>query len=86
LAREIGMARDEAHALAGLARCTLAEGRVAEAQDQLRQALEIFQRIGAAEAAGVVAELDELPRLPSYPVRAHRPGDVIPRGGRAAPG
>ena len=57
LAREIGIARDEAHALAGLGRCALAAGRTAEAAGQLRQALEIFRRIGAAEAAEVTAEL-----------------------------
>jgi hypothetical protein len=48
----------EAHALAGLGRCALADGHTDEAADMLRQALEIFRRIGAAEAAGVSAELD----------------------------
>ena len=60
LAREIGSSWDEAHALAGLARCALAAGRTAKAEDRLRQALEIFQRIGAAEAADVSAELEAL--------------------------
>jgi tetratricopeptide (TPR) repeat protein len=60
LARQISSAWDEAHALAGLGRCYQAAGRIAEAEDGLRQALEIFQRIGAAEAAGVAAELDAL--------------------------
>jgi len=60
LARAIGSPWDEAHALAGLGRCALAVGRTAEAEDKLRQALEIFQRIGAAESAGVAAELDAL--------------------------
>jgi tetratricopeptide (TPR) repeat protein len=60
LARAIGSPWDEAHALAGLGRCALAVGRTAEADDKLRQALEIFQRIGAAEAADVAAELDAL--------------------------
>jgi len=64
LAREIGIAWDEAHALAGLGRCALAAGHVAEAAGALGQALEIFQRIGAAEAAAVAAavgaELDAL--------------------------
>jgi tetratricopeptide (TPR) repeat protein len=59
LARAIG-AWDEAHALAGLGRCALAADRTAEAQDRLRQALEILQRIGAAEAADIAAELDAL--------------------------
>jgi tetratricopeptide (TPR) repeat protein/transcriptional regulator with XRE-family HTH domain len=65
LAREIGIAWDEAHALAGLARCALPSAgasRVARtaAATQLREALEIFRRIGAAEAAEVAAELEEL--------------------------
>jgi hypothetical protein len=41
-------------------RCALAAGRTAGAQAGLRQAREIFQRIGAAEAADVSAELDAL--------------------------
>jgi Flp pilus assembly protein TadD len=60
LARKIDSAWDEAHALAGLGRCALAEGRTAHAKSGLRQALEIFQRIGAAEATGVSTELDSL--------------------------
>jgi class 3 adenylate cyclase/tetratricopeptide (TPR) repeat protein len=59
LARQTGSSRDEAHALAGLGRCALAAGH-AEAEDMLRQALEIFQQIGAAEAAEVSAELEML--------------------------
>jgi hypothetical protein len=51
---------DEAHALAGLGRCALAVGRAADAETSLRQAREIFQQIGAAEALGVLAELDAL--------------------------
>jgi hypothetical protein len=39
-------------------------GRTPEAEDRLRHALAIFQRIGAAEAAGVSAELDVLPGAP----------------------
>ena len=60
LAREIDGSWDEAHALAGLARCALAAGRTADGAAGLRQAQEIFQRIGAAEATGVAAELDAL--------------------------
>ena len=60
LARQIRSPWDKAHALAGLARCALATGRAADAQADLRQAQEIFQRIGAAEAADVSAELDAL--------------------------
>ena len=50
--------------LAGLGRCARAPGRTAEAGKTLRQALAIFQRIGAAEAADVSAELDALPGTP----------------------
>ncbi len=60
LAREIGSSWNEGHALAGLGRCARAAGRTADAEPDLRQAWEIFQRSGAAEAAGVAAELDAL--------------------------
>jgi hypothetical protein len=50
----------EAHALAGLARCVLAAGHPARAEALLRQALEIFQHIGAAEAGEVSRELSAL--------------------------
>ena len=56
----VGVAADggnEAGSLAGLGRCALAVGRTAEAETGLRQALEVFQRIGAGEATGVTAEL-----------------------------
>jgi len=61
LAREITSPQDEAHALAGLGRCALADGRIADAIAGLRQARDIFQRISAAEAADVAAELDSIP-------------------------
>jgi hypothetical protein len=65
LARELGTASGEAQALAGLARCALAEGRTAEAEAGLRQALALLQEIGAAEAAAdVSAELDALHDTP----------------------
>jgi DNA-binding SARP family transcriptional activator len=60
LAREIASALDEAGALAGLGHCALAEGDTAAGAAGLRAALAIFERIGAAEAAGVAAELDAL--------------------------
>lgn len=60
LARAIASSRDEAHALAGLGRCALADGHAAEDEALLRQALEIFQRIGAAESPELRAELDAL--------------------------
>ncbi len=60
LSREIASPRDEACALAGLGRCALALGRTGDAAQYLRQARDIFQRISAAEAADVAAELDSL--------------------------
>jgi class 3 adenylate cyclase/tetratricopeptide (TPR) repeat protein len=64
LARQTGSSWDEAHALAGLGRCALAAGHAAGAEDMLRQALEIFQRIGTAEATAVSAELQALADAP----------------------
>ncbi len=60
LSREIASAWDEAHALAGLGRCALAGGDAGPGETFLRQAREIFQRIGAAEAPKLAAELDAL--------------------------
>ena len=60
LARQVSSSPDEAHALAGLGRCALAAGQLIEAQDRLRQALEIFQQIGEPEAGGVCRELPAL--------------------------
>ncbi len=60
LARTIGSYWNEAHALAGLGRCALAAGHATQAAALLRQALEIFQRIGAAEASDVSRELTAL--------------------------
>ena len=60
LARAIASSWDEADALAGMGRCAISIGDTAGAQIQLRQAREIFQRIGAAEAASVAAELEVL--------------------------
>jgi hypothetical protein len=51
---------DEAHALAGLGRCALADGDAALAETLLRQALEIFRRTGAADAPALLAELESL--------------------------
>jgi hypothetical protein len=59
LAREARSPLDEAEALAGLGRARAA-GHADEADSWLRQALEIFQRTGAAEATQVSAELDVL--------------------------
>ena len=60
LACEIGSRWHEAHALAGLGRAGLAADHATDAEALLRQAQEIFRRIGAAEAASVTAEIQEL--------------------------
>jgi hypothetical protein len=60
LARDTGSALEEGRALAGLGRCALAAGRTADAYASLKQAHEIFLRIGAAEAADLSAELRAL--------------------------
>jgi|ERR1700722_15378556 hypothetical protein len=60
LARQIGSPLEEAHAAGRPGPVRQAGGRTAEAEDRLRQALAIFQRIGAAGAADGTAELDAL--------------------------
>ena len=60
LAREIASPWDEAQALVGLGRCSLAAGRTGDGTAALRRGREIFERIGAAEAAAIAAELDGL--------------------------
>jgi hypothetical protein len=60
LARAIASLSDEAHALAGLGRCAMEDGHATQAEALLRQALEIFQQIGAAETPALLAELDDL--------------------------
>jgi DNA-binding SARP family transcriptional activator/tetratricopeptide (TPR) repeat protein len=52
--------QEEATALAGLGRCAAAGGDLRAAVTQLTQAQAIFGRLGAAEAAGVAAELGAL--------------------------
>lgn len=64
MARAIGSSLDEAHALAGLGRCALAVGRPIRAEVLVRQALKIFQRIGAAQTQDVLAEVDALTSRP----------------------
>jgi tetratricopeptide (TPR) repeat protein len=60
LARVIVSPKDEAHALVGLGRCAAAVGDATRAGTLLRQAHEIFQRIGAADAPAILAELGSL--------------------------
>ena len=52
---------DRARALEGIGRCDLAEGRTADGTAALRQALSIYERIGAAQAAGLADQLRVLP-------------------------
>jgi tetratricopeptide (TPR) repeat protein/transcriptional regulator with XRE-family HTH domain len=68
-ARDVASLLDEARALAGLGHCAMDAGDAADAEQAgraghatalLRQALEIFQRIGTAEAQDLLAELDAL--------------------------
>jgi transcriptional regulator with XRE-family HTH domain len=98
LARAIESAWDEAHALAGLGRCARATGHAGQAQILLCQALEIFQRIGAAEAPELLAELEPSDLFTSRGGQRHRrrirgwlPGARSDResarsAGRGAPG
>lgn len=76
LARDIGSPWDEAHALAGLGRIALAAGRTADALTGLQEAQEIFERIGAAEASAVAAELNTLPVTPPQSRRARAKGQA----------
>jgi Tfp pilus assembly protein PilF len=59
-AHTIASSWSEAHALAGLGRCAMADGHAAQARILLRQALETFQQIGAADAPEVATELDAI--------------------------
>jgi len=61
MARDIESSWDEAHALAGLGRCALSTGDTAGARNLLLQSQRIFEHIGAAEAAGLAAEIGGLP-------------------------
>jgi Tfp pilus assembly protein PilF len=60
LAQEIGSLWDEAQALAGLGRCSMAAGDTEDAIVTLRQALEIFTGLRAAEAKEVERDLRSL--------------------------
>jgi hypothetical protein len=51
---------EEARALEGAARCALSTGRAAAAAVGLRQALKIYQRLGAAAAVRLAADLADL--------------------------
>ncbi len=65
LARETGSSWVEADSLGGLGRCALAAGQTSDAQASLRQAQQIFQRIGAVETTTIAAELDAVTKAQS---------------------
>ncbi len=81
LAQAIASSWDQAHALAGLGRCALATGHAAQAGILLRQALEIFQRIGAAEAPDLLAELGGSDQVSP---KGQRAGERVVSGRRPA--
>jgi DNA-binding SARP family transcriptional activator/tetratricopeptide (TPR) repeat protein len=60
LAGQITSPWDEADALVGLGRCARADGDIQQGISLLTQAHQIFHRIGAADAAKVAAERDDL--------------------------
>jgi tetratricopeptide (TPR) repeat protein/transcriptional regulator with XRE-family HTH domain len=64
LAGEIASPWHVAHALNGLGQCAQDNGQAVKAQDLLRQAVEIFQRLSVAEAADRGAEPDGLTSRP----------------------
>jgi tetratricopeptide (TPR) repeat protein/transcriptional regulator with XRE-family HTH domain len=65
LARETSSSWVEADSIGGLGRCALAAGHIGDAQACLRQAQQMFQRIGAAEAITIAAELEALTKAQS---------------------
>jgi tetratricopeptide (TPR) repeat protein/transcriptional regulator with XRE-family HTH domain len=65
--REIDSSFDEAHALAALGRCALASDRAADAISYLREAQEIFSRIGANDVGSLTAELNALTEAQVHP-------------------
>lgn len=60
LARVVGSPLEQARALDGVGRCALARGDTATSGTALRQALEIYQRIGAAEATQLATDLADM--------------------------
>ncbi|HEV2639188.1 MAG TPA: tetratricopeptide repeat protein [Actinocrinis sp.] len=79
LARESHSAIDESRALEGSARCLAAAGDRDAAVADLAEAVAIYQRLGAAEAAAAAAWLDELRRgRRTSPAVLGRPGLRLP--------
>jgi tetratricopeptide (TPR) repeat protein len=77
VAREIRMPLEESRALAGLGRCELASADTDSAVILLRQALEIVDRTGAADAPAIAAELADIATRPG----ADRAGSVAAEEG-----
>lgn len=67
LSRAIDRSWDEAHALECLGRCALATGVTDAGISRLREAWEIFNRIGAIEAADLATEISELAKGEQFP-------------------
>jgi tetratricopeptide (TPR) repeat protein len=65
LARTTGSRLQKARALEGLGKCAAQASNASTADSALRQALEIYQRLGAADAARLSAELDGSPGRPA---------------------
>jgi hypothetical protein len=57
LARTTGARLEEARALEGIGKCAAPIGGAGTADSGLRQALEIYQRLGVADAARLAAEM-----------------------------
>jgi tetratricopeptide (TPR) repeat protein len=60
LARAVHAPLEEARALEGVGRCALARGDTVAARAELQQALTMYQRIGAVEAARLAVDLVDL--------------------------
>jgi Tfp pilus assembly protein PilF len=61
IARDIGTPPEEADALAGIGRCHIQADNTADGTAFLRQALDIYQRIGSPSAQSVQEILNEHP-------------------------
>jgi Tfp pilus assembly protein PilF len=57
LAREIGCPLEQARALEGIGRCDIANGDTVTALSSLREALTVYERLGATETATAIEHL-----------------------------
>ena len=67
LSRDSGSVFEQARALAGLGRADALVGLPARAEQQWRQALDLFTQLGAAEAEAVREDLARLPNVTGQP-------------------